>query len=249
MTIITALMRCAGCVVAVPWAAATCQAALFWTPLLAAQSASLLWQRCSPLGGRTQITNRHCCHFCCRSFSYYKLKLQEEELLAAVLSRDDSALEADDPFDPLLLNLDDLQDDSTYAAATDQQDNQLGCRPSASHKPSGSSTGPTAAAEGDSVSADAGVLTSMRTASYGSVGAEGFFTPRGFSEGVSRLGSCLSGSVFSLMRPSSGRRGRRCSLAEIDAQLEAMQAERDLAQQLKEGQAGETWTAARACQS
>ena len=60
----------------------------------------------------------------------------------------------------------------------------------------------------------------------------------GASLPVSRLSSGLM-SVFSLMRLSSGTGARRHSLAEIDAQLQAMQAERELAQQLKAGQPGD----------
>jgi hypothetical protein len=176
---------------------------------------------CSPTGSAAV-------HVCC-SFSYYRLKPQEEQLLAAVLSRDDSAIEADNPFDPMLLCLDDLDASSTCAAALDQHDSrfdtpreQLVC--SGCPKPAITS----AAAQQPPCSAGGAAGAGRHAEGSGAAGDQAALGAAG--ESVSRLSSYLSGSVYSLMRPSSGRMGRRCSLAEIDAQLEALQDEREAAQ-------------------
>lgn len=162
------------------------------------------------------------------SFSYYMLKPQEEELLAAVLSRDESSLEAANPFDPNLFSPDDVED-SSGVICSDQHSNQqeehlqegsqLASRRGSSH----------ASAEASGVGLS-GASSMQQEASAGGTGGE--------AAGASRLSSGLV-SVFSLMRPSSCGSGRRQSLAEIDAQLQAMQAERELAQQTKAGQTGE----------
>jgi hypothetical protein len=167
----------------------------------------------------------------CHSFSYYRLKPQEEQLLAAVLSRDDSALEADNPFDPMLLSLDDLDDSSTYAARVDQRNSYLntpreqlmGCgRP----KPTITSAAAPPLCSTDSTGGTAGA--GIHAEGSDAAGDQAPLSAAG--ESVSRLSGYLSGSVYTLMRPGSERTGRRCCLAEIDAQLEALQAEREAAQ-------------------
>jgi hypothetical protein len=182
---------------------------------------------------------------CCRSFSCYRLKPQEEQLLAAVLSRDDAALEADNPFDPALLNLDELED-SAYPTGPDQ----LGmgsARPSACSETLPASSGAASAQHStgsEQALADAGPTSGVieggaEGPAAAQVGSEPRASGSDSSGCVSRLGSCLSGSVWDLMRPSTALKGRRLSLVEIDAQLEALQAEKELAQQLKAGQPGE----------
>jgi hypothetical protein len=162
-----------------------------------------------------------------------------------VLSRDESTLEADDPFDPHLLSLDDLQDSTQHVLESDQLSGQqegysqvaLQLSSRASDTTSSSCTEAAAEASGE-VLPDAHSPHSRASSAGGSAytldpvpEAE---AAAGASLPVSRLSSGLM-SVFSLMRPSSGAGARRHSLAEIDAQLQTMQAERELAQQLKAG--------------
>lgn len=157
-----------------------------------------------------------------------------------MLARDDAALEADNPFDPMLLCLEEAEDcalepDGTSTCRTSDTDQQS-CRDGGGQSEESQQpllTAASCAAAG--VQEDPGSTPGMPSSSAqelhaGSTGSVSALT--------SRLSSCLSGSVFSLMRASSGTRGRRCSLAEIDAQLEAMQAEREVAVQLQAGRAG-----------
>jgi hypothetical protein len=163
-----------------------------------------------------------------------------------VLSRDESSLEADDPFDPHLLSLEDLQDSTQHVLESDQISAQqeghssaaLQLHSMASDKSGSSCTQAAAEASGDKGMSDAqspqGRVSSARGGARTPAPVPEADAAVGASLPVRRLSSGLT-SVFSLMRLSSGAGARRHSLAEIDSQLQAMQAERELAQQLKAG--------------
>lgn len=157
-----------------------------------------------------------------------------------MLSRDDAALEADNPFDPTLLNLDELED-SAWPTGLDQQgiaSTQFSAGTDTLPVTSGAASARDSTG-GAQATADAATSCEGDPQGAGPVPAAGL-EPRvsDSSACVSRLGSCLSGSMWDLMRPSTALRGRRLSMAEIDAQLEALQADKELAQQLKAGQPG-----------
>lgn len=155
-----------------------------------------------------------------------------------MLARDDAALEADNPFDPMLLRLE--EEDSTdpddaatcRTADTEQQSIQGGGQSEQSQQVL---TAVACTAAGVKPCAPEGPASAPGMPSDS---AHELHAGAGSAALSSRLSSCLSGSVFSLMRASSGHRGRHCSLAEIDAQLEAMQAEREVAAQLQAGRTG-----------
>lgn len=152
-----------------------------------------------------------------------------------MLALDDAALEADNPFDPMLLRLE-TEDNSTdpddaatcRTADTEQQSIQGRAQSEQSRQVLLTAVACTAA----------GVQGPMSAPGMPSDSAWDLRAGAGSAALSSRLSSCLSGTVFSLMRASSGHKGRRCSLAEIDAQLEAMQAEREVAAQLQAGRTG-----------
>lgn len=179
------------------------------------------------------------------------MKPQEEELLAAVLSRDDAALEASNPFDPMLLVLDndDADEDVMLRCGSHSSARRRGGGGGAGGGPSDQLMSAAALSGSSGCSANSSRRqTTAETSLSNDVG--------GSSDGVaSRTGSYLSStgsSVFSLMRPVSclslrqrqgdgsgaGRAGSL--LADIDAQLDAIQEERQAAaEQCKGGRSGQ----------
>lgn len=154
-----------------------------------------------------------------------------------MLSRDDAVLEADNPFDPMLLSLDDdLDADQRGTAAGLTAGNQERSAHelfAVDEKSSSCSTDQGhAVLAGPAPTAAAGQAEDVSRGSSAAHAA----SP---DEGVSRASSCAT--LFSLLRPSSsssGAGGRRRSLADIDARLDAMQAERERAQQSRISSAG-----------
>lgn len=147
------------------------------------------------------------------SYSNYRLAPQEEQLLATVMARDDAALEADDPFDPMLLC---PGDDGLSEAEHDSSTSSVASTPVPA--PDAADTEHT-----------------------------------GGSCSFSGLSSCLGSSLFDLMRRpstagshssgggssgSGASQARRLSLADINAQLEVIQAKRAAMEQQAAEQEG-----------
>jgi len=178
------------------------------------------------------------------SFSYYRLKPQEEDLLATVLTRDEQTLELDNPFDPHQTCLDELPD-GVAAPGADQSslqqpsDTQNAVTAAPASHPQAVAV---AAASGQSAAgSEADLAAPAGQVQAGAEGAAASTSVASVQSGpISRASSCLSSSVFSMMmRPSSsGLKGRHCSLADIDARLEAIKAEKEGARQLPTTAAG-----------
>jgi hypothetical protein len=145
------------------------------------------------------------------SYSYYKLQPQEEQLLAAVLGRDDADLEQHNPFDAstACLDADDDVSDALAATEADAVDGQ------AANASLGQTTSRTAAAAAAAAPAAAGDPAAVPPAVLKFAGSC-CYSGRPSSEGSSRSMVSASGS--------SGSSGRaKHTLAEIDALLEALQ--------------------------
>lgn len=158
------------------------------------------------------------------SYSYYKLQPQEEQLLVAVLGRDDATLEQNNPFDSSAACLD---DEEPFAEQPSWHTGLPGSQLSQQHSQScvgeGGEAGAAEPATGSAAEAAAGGLPSEAVA--GVVATQSTPQPDRDSHRSSAERSChslLSAASRSSSR-SSGSRKRR-TVAEIDAMLEALQA-------------------------
>jgi hypothetical protein len=148
------------------------------------------------------------------SYSYYKLQPQEEQLLAAVLGRDDAALEQHNPFDASAACLDIEEGGGGEAAADVLQRSSIGIAAPATLEMSCCTAAAAAAGNDQSCSGESGNAAARQQA--------------GPAAAPELLASCISG------RPSSEGSSRsvasssskpRHTLAEIDALLEVLQAD------------------------
>lgn len=180
------------------------------------------------------------------SFSYYRLKPQEEDLLAAVLTREEQTLELDNPFDPHRTCLDELPDGAAAPGADQSSPQQpLDMQNAVAPGPAPHPQAVVAAAEQADAGSETDVAAPAGPGQAGTEGAAACSSVASVQSGpISRASSCLSSSVFSMMmRPSSsGLKGQRCSLADIDARLEAIKAEKEGARQLPTAAAGRPHT-------
>jgi hypothetical protein len=156
-----------------------------------------------------------------RAFSYYSLQPAQQAMLAAVLRRDDAALERDDPFDPhslLLGATDDGGAPGGGGGGTRADD-------AASQQPEGVAAGSQSASRSitpRAAGADA-MRSQLQPGLRGSMALAALFAQPQRRPGTtgSRSASCDQGG--SVVSPSAARCSR---LAEIDEQLGAIEAER-----------------------